>query len=183
MPFHHRFCGGKHDTVSEARDCQGTGRQMATFRTEPKPQEAKTFKSLTPASEGFYRTPGGLYVKVQLALHGSGRPYAKSLVVVQEAIKQPDGRLARDPDGKIIQPALLRWQKADGMQYRLRPEWKLTLKEAGEFGALYGVCIKCGLPLTKEESIARGMGDVCAGLVGTPARRAKYQRLYRQEAA
>lgn len=39
---------------------------------------------------------------------------------------------------------------------------KLSVEEAKEFGRLYGRCIKCGRTLTDENSIAQGIGPICA---------------------
>lgn len=39
---------------------------------------------------------------------------------------------------------------------------KMTLDEAKEFGAIYGVCCNCGATLTAEDSIEAGIGPVCA---------------------
>lgn len=39
----------------------------------------------------------------------------------------------------------------------------MSLEEAKDFGRRTGVCCSCGATLTKEESIARGLGPVCAG--------------------
>lgn len=93
------------------------------------------------AEEGMYRKDGVIY-KVQIAVHGSGRPYAKKLV---------------ETGGE--------WEfvKAPGMQFRLTAKDKMTLEEAKEFGKLYGTCCVCGRTLTKEESIAEGIGPVCSG--------------------
>lgn len=93
------------------------------------------------AEDGMYRKDGEIY-KVQIAVHGSGRPYAKKLVEV---------------DGG--------WEfvKAPGMQFRLTSADKMTLAEAKEFGKLYGTCCVCGRTLTKEESIAEGIGPICSG--------------------
>lgn len=40
---------------------------------------------------------------------------------------------------------------------------KLTLDEAAEFGQTFGVCCECGRLLTDPDSIAAGIGPVCAG--------------------
>lgn len=103
--------------------------------------EAKTRTSGKAAEEGMYRKDGQIY-KIQIAVHGSGRPYAKKLV---------------ETDGE--------WEfvKAPGMQFRLTAKDKMTLEEAKEFGKLYGTCCVCGRTLTKEESIAEGIGPVCSG--------------------
>lgn len=38
----------------------------------------------------------------------------------------------------------------------------MTLEDAQEFGKLYGVCCRCGATLTDEDSIAAGIGPICA---------------------
>jgi len=52
-----------------------------------------------------------------------------------------------------------------GAVRRLRPEHRMSLEEAKEFGALYGTCCVCGRTLTNEDSIEAGIGPVCAGKV------------------
>lgn len=42
----------------------------------------------------------------------------------------------------------------------------MTLAEAKEFGAIYGVCCNCGRTLTDENSIEAGIGPVCAAKFG-----------------
>lgn len=77
--------------------------------------------------------------KVQTAVHGSGRLYAKRL----------------DENGTFIHaPGAIRKLAAEGR--------KMTLKEAKEYGALYGTCVRCGRTLTDENSIAAGIGPICA---------------------
>jgi hypothetical protein len=102
-----------------------------------------------------YRTKDGEIFKVQIAVHGSGRPYAKKLVVVEDA--------ERDDDGKIVRPARIRFDYANGMVFRLSKEDRLTIEDAKKFGALYGNCVRCGRTLTQEQSIERMMGPVCYG--------------------
>lgn len=88
-------------------------------------------------TEGMYVHDGRIY-KVQHAVHGSGRLYAKELT----------------ESG---------FEFAKGMVYKLSPEEKMTLEQAAEYGRLYGVCCVCGATLTDEDSIAAGIGPVCAG--------------------
>jgi hypothetical protein len=193
--FKHPHCNGYHSTAGEARMCQ-FGTLSVEARTTPTRVPPKSNNQDSPplaklksealsrsersaclvrpvqtAAEGFYRTPDGDYYKVIMALHGSGRPYAKRLEVVSHAVKSPDGTFLR--------PAETRWVMAKAWVYKLKPEWKLGVEEAGEFGRLYGQCIKCHLPLTKEESIARGMGDICAGVAGSKKQRATAERIWR----
>ena len=42
-------------------------------------------------------------------------------------------------------------------------ENRITLEQASEFGIRTGVCAICGIPLTNLDSLARGIGPVCAG--------------------
>ena len=102
-------------------------------------------------ADGMYRNPetGDIY-KVQVAVHGSGKLYAKVLV-------------------KLDEPKLVRGKEANyefvmarGAVMTLKPEWRLTREDAKEFGDLYGCCVRCGLVLTDDDSIARGMGETCA---------------------
>lgn len=88
-------------------------------------------------TEGMYRMDGKVY-KVQAAVHGSGNLYAKVLA----------GQSFQYERGAIM---------------RLRPEHRMTLADAAEFGRLYGQCCVCGRTLTDEVSIANGIGPVCAG--------------------
>lgn len=99
--------------------------------------------------DGIYRTPDGTIYKVQIAHHGSGRLYAKKLEVFENWSLETHGKRKAE---FVIAP---------GMVKQLRPEWKLSLEEAQEFGRLYGFCVKCGAILTNEESIAYGIGPVC----------------------
>lgn len=97
-----------------------------------------------PAEEGWYKNAEG-YFKVQKAVHGNGRNYAKRLT------QQDDGNWA--------------WEYAPGAVYRLGEADRLTLEEAKAFGQLYGVCCVCGAILTDEKSIAEGIGPVCGGRI------------------
>lgn len=94
--------------------------------------------------DGMYRLDGRIY-KVVHAVHGSGRQYAKEL-------------LAPAAKGEAAS-----WERAPGVVRKLRPEHKLSLEEAKEYGRIYGVCCRCAAPLTDEDSIAAGIGPVCAG--------------------
>lgn len=87
--------------------------------------------------EGMYFFEGAV-VKVQLAVHGSGKPYAKKL-------NTETGKFEYTP----------------GLVWKLKPEHKLTLEKAKEFGQLYGMCAVCGRTLTNEESIEASIGPVC----------------------
>jgi len=101
-------------------------------------------------TDGMYRVSldGGSVMtiyKVQRAVHGSGKLYAKKLVIDDS-----------------VTPAECYFEYAPGVVHKLRPEHKMSLEDAKRFGALYGSCCVCGRTLTKEESIEAGIGPICA---------------------
>lgn len=102
-------------------------------------EAVRTASKTVPAEEvtdGMYLKDGIVY-KVQIAKQGSGRLYAKTLT----------------EHGFEYTPGAIR---------SLRPEHKMSLEQAKEYGKLYGVCCVCSRDLTDEESIAAGIGPVCA---------------------
>jgi hypothetical protein len=98
-------------------------------------------KDSRTVGDGMYLMDDVVY-KVQHAIHGSGKPYAKMLV------PNAPGEKAR-------------FEYAPGAINKLRPEHKMTMEQAKEWGALYGTCVRCGLLLTREDSIERKMGLTC----------------------
>ena len=93
--------------------------------------------------DGMYQMPDGTIFKVQRAkVGGSGQLYAKRLEV-------------EDGTGTFVY--------APGAITRLDASMRMTLEQAKAYGKLYGVCCKCGSPLTDEISITNGIGPVCAG--------------------
>lgn len=101
-------------------------------------------------ADGMYRDPatGDIY-KVQVAVHGSGKLYAKKLVKLDEPVM------------KRGKEATHEFEMAWGAIMRIKPEWRMTAEDAKEFGKLYGCCCRCGLTLTDEVSIAEGLGPDC----------------------
>jgi hypothetical protein len=74
----------------------------------------------------------------------SGRVYALRLVVDGDA-----GSFQYDP----------------GAIRGLRPEHRMSIEQAREFGHEFGVCCVCGATLTDPKSIEAGIGPICAGRV------------------
>ena len=107
---------------------------------EPKKEQAPK-ATVKVAEAGIYLFDGKVY-KVQRAVRGSGNLYAKVLVTVA------------GEKGRFVY--------APGMVTKLSPSDKMTLEQAKEFGALYGVCCSCGKTLTDEKSIEASIGPVCA---------------------
>lgn len=118
----------------------------------PKQVEALLRRRTAPSAagaaaitEGMYRMADGTIYKVQRAVHGSGNLYAKRLV--------PPSEFGGNAS----------FEYAPGALRALKPEDKMTLDQAREFGALYGTCCQCGRTLTDERSIEAGIGPICAG--------------------
>lgn len=58
----------------------------------------------------------------------------------------------------------------DGFEYTgrkplamIKPEQRMTLDQAKEYGKVTGTCCNCGRLLTNEDSIEAGIGPICAG--------------------
>ena len=58
----------------------------------------------------------------------------------------------------------------DGFEYtgrkplaKIKPEHRMTLDLAKEYGKVTGTCCNCGRLLTNEDSIEAGIGPICAG--------------------
>lgn len=59
------------------------------------------------------------------------------------------------------EPATNIWSYAGKTIFDLRPEHKLSLAEAMEYGVQTGVCIHCGRTLTDAKSVRYGLGTHC----------------------
>lgn len=55
------------------------------------------------------------------------------------------------------------WGYERGAIYTLRADERLTLAQLEEWGLSTGVCAICGRLLSTPESVARGIGPICAG--------------------
>lgn len=95
-----------------------------------------TQAAVLTAEEGYYHVQLGFF-KVVVSPK-SGNAYAKRYV-----------------------PETGKWEYYPGAVTRLRPEFKMGLEQAKEFGKLYGRCIRCSKVLTDETSIEQSMGPVC----------------------
>ena len=82
---------------------------------------------------------GDKVVKVQRAVHGSGNMYAK-----------------------VLDPSTGKFDYTPGLIRELTADQRMTLEQARQYGAIYGVCCNCGRTLTNEDSIEAGIGPVCA---------------------
>lgn len=169
------YCQENHTTVREVRACSSAPPseplqvaplppmqdnviedEVAAFRRfmgaddEPAKQRG-SWKDRTPAEEGFYIMDGKVY-KVQIAKHGSGKPYAKLATFEKNY----------EDKWKVS------WEYSPGTVFQLTSDHKMTQEQASAFGTLYGVCIYCGKELTDERSIFAGYGGKCAENQGLP---------------
>lgn len=95
---------------------------------------------LEGSPEGFWTLDGEHY-KIQLAVHGSGRPYAKHLT--------DEGWVRDDATRGVV----TRVQAGEAA--------RMSAEDAARLGKLYGRCVACWAILTDETSIALAMGPVC----------------------
>lgn len=117
--------------------------------------------------DGIYRNPAnGEIFKVQWN-RGSGdsrRLYAKKLILATFNASGTNARILHSIPLSGEKPGIVEhsFSYAPGAMKFIRPEWRMTMDEAKQFGALYGTCLRCGRTLTLEESIERAMGSTCA---------------------
>lgn len=116
------------------------------------PRKPTTTTTITIDADGMYMDPAtNIIYKVQFnkATGDGRRMYAKQLRV----------------DGDLNYPETIkvRFEYVQGLVYKIKPEWKMTLAQAQAFGNLYGVCCNCGRTLTNEVSIELGIGPICRG--------------------
>lgn len=113
-------------------------------------------------TDGIFRNPetGEIFKGQFNRAQGDGRRlYFKRLLVDGNANISLTNRPAHTPD--------LEWAYAGAAQRAgVKAAWILSREDAAAFGALYGVCVRCHRDLTREESIERAMGPICAGKQG-----------------
>ena len=112
---------------------------IASLLSMPKAMAAPKAKASPLVGEGVYFHTGHV-VKVKRAIHGSGRLYST-----------------------VFNPETTQWDYKPAVLMVLTEEDRLTYEKAKEFGQLYGMCAVCGRTRTDEESIANGIGPICAG--------------------
>jgi len=126
----------------------------ARDRWENEPTPCSVTSPVT--EDGVYRIPQtGEIFKVYHTVHGANQQVTKKLVMLAD----PYTKISR---GKEIEVKADFIYMGKAPLRRLTASMRMTLEEAKQYGALYGVCVRCGLTLTREESIERAMGPVCA---------------------
>jgi hypothetical protein len=118
----------------EPTEAKDVSANIDWLKAQPyKPREAKV-----ELEAGIY-LHDGVVCKVQRAVHGSGNMYAK-----------------------VLDTTTAKFEYATGLVTKIKAEERMTLEQAKEFGAIYGVCCNCGATLTDERSIEAGIGPICA---------------------
>lgn len=146
QPFSWAGCGLEKYLATYPPSASQASRMITWLMSLPKVQAPKTeLAKLTP---GAYRTPDGTLYRVYPARQHEGL-LAKRIVI-------GEGWEPGDPDRVGFEYA----GRADRF---VKPEHRLTLEEAAAFGQQYGVCCECGKLLTDPDSVAAGIGPVCAG--------------------
>jgi hypothetical protein len=100
--------------------------------------------------EGLYVLEDGRIVKVQSNKAKTNR-YSSVWVEI--------GGHRLTETGEFVQGE---WEYAPALRGACKPEARMTMEQAKEFGVLYGQCAKCGRHLKDAESVERGIGPVCA---------------------
>ncbi|QLF84362.1 hypothetical protein SEA_KARATE_38 [Microbacterium phage Karate] len=123
----------------EEPDEQGTPTVVYVPTTEP---GASTRNKNDQTIPGFYKVDNNVY-KVTPA-RTSDRTFAHRLITADGAAPE--------------------WEYL-GLGKKYVPTYanKLTLVEAKEYGHTHGYCLICGRLLTAEQSVADGIGPICAG--------------------
>lgn len=127
------------------------------MKTNPyRTHELQVKAELTDGIYVFPKEKGiGVDIKVMKFYVGqNGILLAKELEVYSEAIW--DGT-------RLVQPADKRWTYRGAAAKFAGGAQKLDKELAAKYGKIYGFCMICGRTLTDEESIAAGIGPVCAG--------------------
>lgn len=128
-------------------------------------------------TDGIFRNPqtGEIFKGQFNRAQGDGRRlYFKRLVLTNgewdEGAMFEVTNILLDESAKAAgqaQAGKLEWRYVGGPQKAgVLQAWMMTREEAAAFGALYGVCVRCHRDLTREESIERAMGPICAGKQG-----------------
>lgn len=112
--------------------------------------------------EGFHLLDDNIY-SVKVAVHGSGKLIGRRLCTENaEAVKAAWKEW--DEGGRHGKQPKLDWEYVGrrGVFWNLSEDTLMTMEQMQAMGHLYGICCSCGATLTKQESIDRGMGPVCA---------------------
>lgn len=137
----------------------GASVEIAVLMGKPKKNSsvrAQAHKPNVEAVEGFYTYEGNTY---EVKTSKTGHKYAMLLVVKE--IGTCGGCEACDGEN-ACKKVKASWKYEQGAMKNFQKFVRMTVEQAAEFGHKFGVCMCCGRTLTNPESIARGIGPICA---------------------
>lgn len=171
--FQHPKCGGRHETVAEARACEA-GQRRPLERTEHSDRcEHVTDFPSNPVREP---RPSDSFLRPQ---HWEGRvsvPAGRYAVVEDDRTNVINFyKVDRPEDGRWAGYVFVNQQVSD-TEYPVKNRTRkaavlaaigVNVREAMErYGRELGECGHCGRTLTNDESRERGIGPVCASKMG-----------------
>lgn len=127
--------------------------QQVLLPPHPKGNYSPEAQGEAVTEPGMYRTADGTIYKVQES-KTSGNLYAKVLRMI-------GGKRLVETGEKVR----FDFEYAPGAVRTLKASERMTLDEAKAFGIEYGFCVVCGAHLKDADSVAAGIGPVCAGRI------------------
>lgn len=125
-------------------------------KREDEKKEAAARPAPAELDDAVYRV-GDTYYMVYHTIHGANQQVAKKLIVTDTGQVDEDGHPIYEGEWEYVGKSPLR---------TIKPEMRLTQEEAAQFGKVYGLCVRCGRGLTRDESKHVGYGSTCAAREG-----------------
>lgn len=148
MPILCAHCKGYHPSIEDVRVCASHDNFVRAGSPRPTNWQAAMMTlepTKAPTEMGMYRqTATGDLFRVYKAQTGSH-------LLCKRLVKLSSGNWT--------------FIYAGAARTQVKAHERLGLDEAKEFGQQFGVCCCCGKLLTDPESVAAGIGPVCAGKV------------------
>lgn len=177
-------CGGQHESVKEVRECSTVNFDHSIEAPALMPDSMDEERSLGDPWEGAIETAPGVWSPGPAAYLEARRnpprdPVAPPPAAPTSQFAAPEvvteGFYALEDDIYKVIPSRTggrfyamrlepngKFQYAKGAIYNITPEMRLTLDSAKAFGHKTGRCGCCGRELTNPDSIAAGIGPICA---------------------
>lgn len=174
-------CKQTHSTVEAVKACYASGRgnNIVTRMADaglPTPSRYQGPREIhIPLSEIIGTPNDGAFIRSGGRSSGRpARPARRSFTAADSGIYKADEDVfkvykALNGDHMLVKQMVLEdgvvsWNYMGGAGRCLPQDaHRVTLEEAKQFGAIYGVCMVCGRTLTNEVSIEAGIGPICAG--------------------
>lgn len=155
-----RDCDEAYNLALEAGDPMPraiASQLISVMLASPRRITAAPAKPSGELEDAMYRTPDGSIWKVYHTVHGANVQVAKLLTILDESYWKTLRGKSVEVKAEFIYKGTTPIRTG-----LIQSEHRMTLEQAKEFGAVYGVCVRCAATLTAEVSIERSMGPVCA---------------------